>query len=217
MVNFLENHDEVRFGSTAYAYDPMRAVASLVVCATISTSPVLIYYGQELGERATDNEGFAGDNNRSTIFDYWSYPTMRRWYNNGKCDGGRSSEKEIKLRETYKKILTLCNKRNEISNGQFFDLMYANKENSEINPDRQFAFLRYNDKHTLLVAVNFDYKKVRCGIFIPEAAFEATGINEMALNTVELLSGKATNISISKVEPLRIDIEAGGAIIIEIK
>ena len=32
---------------------------------------------------ALDNEGFAGDNNRSTIFDYWSYDTLRRWYDNG--------------------------------------------------------------------------------------------------------------------------------------
>ena len=91
MVNFLENHDEVRFGSKAYAGDSLRVVPSLVVSSMISRGPFLIYYGQELGESARDNEGFAGDNDRTTIFDYWSLSTIRRWYDGGKCDGDNLS------------------------------------------------------------------------------------------------------------------------------
>ncbi|MBQ2399784.1 MAG: alpha-amylase, partial [Muribaculaceae bacterium] len=81
MLNFLENHDEVRFGSREYAENPLLVVPSLVVSSMINTGPMMIYYGQELGEQAKDNEGFAGDNNRTTIFDYWSLDTVRRWYN----------------------------------------------------------------------------------------------------------------------------------------
>ena len=60
----------------------MKVVPHLVVSAMMNKGPFMIYYGQELGEAARDNEGFAGDNDRTTIFDYWSLDTLRRWYNN---------------------------------------------------------------------------------------------------------------------------------------
>lgn len=38
----------------------------------MNTGPMMIYFGQELGERAEDAEGFSGKDGRTTIFDYWS-------------------------------------------------------------------------------------------------------------------------------------------------
>ncbi|MDE6340425.1 MAG: alpha-amylase, partial [Muribaculaceae bacterium] len=45
MLNFLENHDEVRFGSKEYASDPMKVVPSLVVSAMMTKGAFMIYYG----------------------------------------------------------------------------------------------------------------------------------------------------------------------------
>ncbi|MDE6196666.1 MAG: alpha-amylase family protein, partial [Muribaculaceae bacterium] len=87
MLNFLENHDEQRFASPFYAGDAARVVPSLVVSTMISTGPMMIYFGQELGEPGADAEGFSGHDGRTTIFDYWSVASVRRWLNRGTCDG----------------------------------------------------------------------------------------------------------------------------------
>ncbi|MDE6444099.1 MAG: alpha-amylase, partial [Muribaculaceae bacterium] len=155
MLNFLENHDEVRFGSKAYAGDSLRVIPSLVTSAMISRGPFLIYYGQELGEPGRDFEGFAGDNDRTTIFDYWSLSTVRRWMNGGKCNEDLMTPHERWLRNVYKKVLTLCNERKALYAGGFFDLMYANLRQPGFDPHRQFAFLRYHGDDILLIIVNF--------------------------------------------------------------
>ena len=64
----------------------------------ISTGPMMIYMGQELGEQATDSEGFSGYDGRTTIFDYWSVGTLRRWYNEGNPDGSQLTPRERWLR-----------------------------------------------------------------------------------------------------------------------
>jgi hypothetical protein len=144
MLNFLENHDEQRFGSKQYAGDPGLVTPSLVVSATINTGAMMIYAGQELGEQATDAEGYSGLDGRTTIFDYWSIPTIRRWFNEGKCDESRLSGREIWLRNKYKTILNICNSEKAISQGHFFDLMYVNYTNPGLNPHKHsrksFAF-----------------------------------------------------------------------------
>ena len=115
MLNFLENHDEQRFASAQYAGNADIVTPSLVVSATINRGPMMIYQGQELGEKAADAEGFSGYDGRTTIFDYWSMPSVCRWYNNGKCNDKLLSDSEKNLRKLYKKILTLCNTEKAIN------------------------------------------------------------------------------------------------------
>lgn len=217
MLNFLENHDEVRFASKEYAGDPSKVIPSLVVSAYISKGPFMIYYGQELGERALDNEGFAGDNNRSTIFDYWSYDTLRRWYNNGKCTSSKLSAQEKWLRNTYKKVLTLANSQHAISNGNFFDLMYVNLQNPGFNPHRQYAFLRYDERQVLLIIANFDNKDVKVDLNIPELAFEMANIGEGKQQCTELLWNQPLKLDVIKGTPLSIDIRGNDAVVIALK
>lgn len=45
----------------------------------MNTNPMMIYFGQEFGELGMDSEGFSGRDGRTTIFDYWSVDTIRRW------------------------------------------------------------------------------------------------------------------------------------------
>ncbi len=217
MLNFLENHDEVRFASREFADNPAKVVPYLVTSAMISRGPFMIYYGQELGEMARDNEGFAGDNNRSTIFDYWSYDTLRRWYDNGHCSVRRLTSHERWLRSMYSTVLNMCNREKAIREGNFFDLMYANLRNPDFNPHKQFAFIRYTDEQILLIIDNFDSKPATPGVIIPDLAFDMVGIKEGVYQTNDLLWGLPHTFEVQRGKPVKFEIGAYDALIIPLQ
>lgn len=179
MLNFLENHDEQRIASDYFAGNPWKAIPALVVSACMGSNPLMIYFGQELGERGMDAEGFSGQDGRTTIFDYWSVDTVRRWRNGGKFDGQMQTEDEKRLQALYRRILTLCNTEASIRRGSFFDLMYANRGGWRFNEHRQYAFLRKWGKEVLLGVVNFDPQRVDIAVNIPEHAFECLQMPQM--------------------------------------
>lgn len=189
ILNFLENHDEQRFASQQYAADPMKVFPSLAVSAFLGTGAMMIYYGQELGEPGNEAEGFSGNDGRTTIFDYWSLSTIRRWLNGGKADGGLLSPRELSLRNKYGIILNLCNSERAITEGRFFDLMYVNYDNDTFNPHRQYAFLRSYADETLLIAVNFSDKAAHARINIPRHAFDTLDLKPSTAMATELISG----------------------------
>ena len=211
MLNFLENHDEQRFASWQYAGDGELVIPSLVVSATIGRGPMMIYAGQELGERALDAEGFSGRDGRTTIFDYWSVGTLRRWYNNGKCNNERLSEYETGLRNTYARILSLCNSERAIAEGGFFDLMYVNYGN--LDPHRHFAYMRSHKDETLLIAVNFSDRPCQIEINIPQHAFETLGIRQGPATATELITGTARDTCLSADKRFATTIDGHGAVI----
>lgn len=211
MLNFLENHDEQRFASAQYAGNAEIVTPSLVVSATINRAPMMIYQGQELGEKAEDTEGFSGLDGRTTIFDYWSIPSVCRWYNKGKCNDKLLTYSEKKLRNLYKHILTLCNKEKAISDGKFFDLMYVNYNN--VNPHRHYTYLRHHEDETLLIAVNFGNEIADVNINIPPHAFEYLKLEQGIYNGVEVLSNKKEIISLSVNTPFHAIIEPFSAVI----
>ena len=211
MLNFLENHDEQRFASTQYAGNAEIVTPSLVVSATISRAPMMIYQGQELGEKAEDAEGFSGLDGRTSIFDYWSIPSVCRWYNDGKCNDKLLTESEKNLRNLYKQILTLCNTEKAISDGEFFDLMYVNYNN--VNPHRHYTYLRHHKDETLLIAVNFGDEIADVNINIPFHAFDYLNLEQGIYNGVELLSRKKEKFSLSVNTPFHTIIEPFSAVI----
>ena len=211
MLNFLENHDEQRFASTQYAGNAEIVTPSLVVSATISRAPMMIYQGQELGEKAEDAEGFSGHDGRTSIFDYWSIPSVCRWYNNGKCNDKLLTESEKNLRNLYKQILTLCNTEKAISDGEFFDLMYVNYNN--VNPHRHYTYLRHHKDETLLIAVNFGDEIADVNINIPFHAFDYLNLEQGIYNGVELLSRKKEKFSLSVNTAFHTIIEPFSAVI----
>lgn len=213
MLNFLENHDEQRFGSKQYAGDPGLVTPSLVVSSMISTGPMMIYAGQELGEQANDAEGYSGLDGRTTIFDYWCIPTIYRWFNGGKCDDTLLSDREMWLRAKYSRILNLCNKEKAISEGVFFDLMYVNYANPAFNPHRQYAFMRSNGKETLLIAVNFASESCDLGINIPKPAFDFLGLPEGETVATELLTETQSEKTLRSDKPFACHVEACDAVI----
>lgn len=215
MLNFLENHDEQRFGSKQYSGDPSLVLPSLAVSALMSTGPMMIYMGQELGEQANDAEGFSGADGRTTIFDYWSLKTLRNWLSDVTNLTGLSP-REKKLRETYAKILNLCNSEKAIAEGGFFDLMYVNYDNPRFNPHRQYAFIRNSGATVILVVVNFADTKATVDVNIPLHAFDVLSLPTAAMTTAtDLLTGEKMRIPFNTDTPVTVEIEPYGATVLK--
>ncbi len=122
MLHFLENHDEQRIASPFFAGDGWKAVPAMVISATIDQGPVMIYFGQEVGEPGAGSSGFSGDDGRTSMFDYWGVPEHQKWMNGGKFDGGILSDEQLALRQFYGDILTFASNSKAISNGAYYDL-----------------------------------------------------------------------------------------------
>lgn len=185
MLYFLENHDEQRIASDYFCGDARKGVPGLIVSALLRTNPVMIYAGQEFGERGMDKEGFSGCDGRSTIFDYWTVDAVYRGY----FERAALTESAQQLESVYSQILNLARKEKAFREGEMFDLMYANGENGDFNPHRQFAFLRKKDDELILVVANFSAEKASLRVVIPSHAFDFFGIEEGMRTGEELLSG----------------------------
>lgn len=217
MLNFLENHDEQRFASSFYAGVAERVIASLVVSTMINTGPMMIYFGQELGEPGMDAEGYSGMDGRTTIFDYWSVATVRRWFAGGTCKG-RLTPGEKKLREQYRTILRLANSEPALRQGGFFDLMYVNLENGGVNPHRHFVFLRHHGEDVVLVAANFGDSTDELSINIPVHAFECLDLPQGVYpEAIELLTGITAAKTIALGKPFEARVPAHGACMWKLK
>ncbi len=216
MLNFLENHDEQRFASTFYAGDANKVVPSLIVSTCINTGPMMIYFGQELGEPGMDAEGYSGMDGRTTIFDYWSVASVRRWIADGKCNGHLTNT-EKKIRKIYSHILNLANSEDAIVKGGFFDLMYVNLENEHLNPHRHFAFIRHTDTEAIIIAVNFGNTDDDVAINIPVHAFDAIHFPKGNVKTKELVGGTVDTKYFGTDKPFSTTIPAHGAVMWKIK
>lgn len=209
MLNFMENHDEQRIASDFFAGSGHRGIPAMIVSACINTNPVMIYFGQEFGERGMDTEGFSGRDGRTTIFDYWSINTIRQWRNGGKFDGKMMSEEAKALHAFYNRLLNLCNEEKAISEGKFFDLMYANLNGWKFNEHKQFAFMRQYEQELLLIVVNFDEIAVNIAINIPTHAFDYLGIPQNENYTAtDLLTGEQETISMLPYKATELSLKA---------
>ncbi|NDW17461.1 alpha-amylase [Dysgonomonas sp. 216] len=195
MLNFMENHDEQRIASDFFAGNAFKAIPGMIVSVTMNTNPVLIYSGQELGERGMDKEGFSGVDGRTSIYDYWSVDSLRKWYNNGNFGNEQLSPEQIELRKFYIKLLTLSNDESAIYKGNFFDLMYANYENPRFDPTKQFTYLRAYKKELILIVVNFGDKDADVTINIPDLAFDYLKIKGGDyVSAKDLLGGRSISL-----------------------
>ena len=138
MLYFLENHDEQRLASGFFCGDGRCAEPAMIVAATLNQCPIMIYSGQELGERGMDLEGFSGIDGRTTIFDYWGVKSIQAWANKGKFDGAKMTEAQRELRDFYQRLLTLTRSDKAIQRGEMYDITYAQSEG--FNKQQHFFF-----------------------------------------------------------------------------
>ncbi|MCW5515080.1 alpha-amylase family protein [Muriicola sp. Z0-33] len=154
MLHFLENHDEQRLTSPDFAGDLKKGNPAMVVSATISTSPTMIYFGQEVGEPAKENAGF-GSPTRTSIFDYIGVPHHQRWMNNKKFDGGQLSAEEKELRDFYSRLLNFTISSKALM-GSYADIHMYNRGKTQNYNHRVLSFVRWSENEKLIVIVNFD-------------------------------------------------------------
>ena len=206
LIRFLENHDEERIASKQFADDPMLAIPGMVIMATLSKNPVMIYFGQEVGEKGEGKEGFGGDDGRSSLFDYWGVPAQQAWMDGGKFDGGGLTGKQKQLRLFYIHLLNAVNSNPAIQKGVYLPL-----KTKGLN-DKQKIFARAIDGHIVIVAVNFDRNKaINTYIYLPKEWIQKYKLHKQ-LGVHDLLIGKTIE-TIHIMKPLQIKVPVSGAIV----
>ncbi|MBR9727133.1 alpha-amylase family protein [Shewanella intestini] len=169
MLHFLENHDEQRIASADFAENPFNALPAMVLSTTLSRAPTLLYFGQDVGEAGAEHAGF-GQPTRTSIFDYIGVPAHQRWMNNGKFDGGQSTQSEKQLRHYYQTLLNLSHSAAALS-GHYVELDSLQRSlNTKGYNDKAFVFSRFNPQQQLVIATNFSYTEpARYTVTIPHS------------------------------------------------
>ena len=166
MLRFMENHDERRIASPQFAGDPWLAVPGMIITATLSTGPVMVYFGQEVGEPGAGVGGFGQDEGRTTIFDYWGLPEHQKWTNGGQFDGGALSDSQKNLRGFYSRLLNAVISHEALRTGRFWELMLANEREPWFN-EHLYIFIRHTDKQRILVIANFNRSESNVNVKFP--------------------------------------------------
>ncbi len=154
MLHFLENHDEQRIASPEFAGSAVKGKPAMVVSTTISTAPTMVYFGQEFGEDGSEQAGF-GTPSRTSIFDYVGVPSLQRWVNNKKFDGGQSTKEELELRGFYKRLLSFTIQSDALM-GKYEDIHQFNRENTEWYNENVLSFVRWSEDEKLIIVSNFN-------------------------------------------------------------
>ena len=213
MLYFLENHDEQRIASDFFCGDARKALPAMMVSAWLRTNPVMVYAGQEWGERGMDHEGFSGVDGRSTIFDYWTVQAVYQGY----FDRSSLGVDQRQLEADYQQILQLANEEKALREGELFDLMYANAPSPCFDPQRQYAFLRKKDDELLIVNANFSADQRTTQIRIPAHAFDFFHIGEGEYEGLDLLTGQCRTDRWDRDGEITLHTQGYGATIVRYK
>ncbi|WP_172566084.1 alpha-amylase family protein [Vibrio navarrensis] len=174
MLHFLDNHDEQRLAHAEFAGDADYGRPAMLVSALLSSSPSMIYFGQEVGEAGNEHAGF-GLPSRTSIFDYIGVPEHQKWMNNGLFDGGLLSDKQKALRAFYASLLNfsldcpaLC--------GEYMDLYPLNQR---ALGQHCHLFARFDQQTLVLAASNFSAELSNtCHVTLPEKLLSQFGLSD---------------------------------------
>ena len=185
MLSFMENHDEQRIASSFFAGDARNGKPAMIVSALMNVNPVMIYFGQEYGEKGMDDEGYSRLDGRTSIYDYWSVEKIRKALYNSK----NISEEDRQIFSFYKRLLSDICREEAVREGLFYDLTYCNLNMGESYDSRKlYSFLRRSKNELLLIIANFADEETHAQINIPEHAFKFLGIQEGMYSCVDLLN-----------------------------
>ncbi len=173
----------------------------MVVSALIGKAPTMLFYAQALGEAGEGDAGFA-DPTRTTMFDYWGVPSLQRWMNDGKFDGGRLTDAEKSLRDFYVKLLSFS-ARNPALNGEYADLHEYNLENTGNYNEHLFSFTRWNETEKLIIISNFSAtQNYRIKLQIPAELIAAWKLDDGRYQLSEVFSDKDHDLNVEQGQAL---------------
>ncbi|WP_222981847.1 alpha-amylase family protein [Flagellimonas meishanensis] len=189
MLHFLENHDEQRIASPDFAGNAELAKPAMVVSSTLSTSPTMIYFGQEVGEPGAEDAGF-GKPTRTSIFDYIGVPHHQRWMNDKKFDGGQLHENEKELRDFYKRLLNFTITSNALM-GDYQEIHFYNKEHTAGYDHRLLSYVRWSSDEKLIIVSNFDGERsYDIDLKIPKDIIDKWGLANGSHQVIDALYGQ---------------------------
>ena len=151
MLNFLENHDEVRL--------PAPSFAALGAASLFNRASFMIYFGGEIGENAAGSE-----NSRTSIFNWERIPSIERLVRHIHGEEALSSFEKSTL-ERYTAAMQLSTRVRDWDN---YDLSWC-------NGGRIYPFLRFDGDCCLLIVCNFSDEPADCLLRIPEDARRLSG------------------------------------------
>ncbi|MEZ8101200.1 alpha-amylase family glycosyl hydrolase [Vibrio bivalvicida] len=206
MLHFLDNHDEQRVASPEFAGSGEKGKPAMLVSACLSSSPTMIYFGQEVGEKGAEMAGF-GQPSRTSIFDYIGVPAHQRWMNNGLFDGGQLSRSELELRTFYSKLLNLTLNTPALC-GDYHDLYAANFANFAEMQDKLYAFARSNDDQAIIIVTNFsDQQSKQVELVIPTELVDLWQLKIGVYPLVDKLNDQTYSLKVSNEQSvLEIDL-----------
>ncbi len=208
MLHFLENHDEQRIASPEFAGNPWKALPAMVVSATSTTAPTMIYFGQEVGEPGAEMAGF-GQPSRTSMFDYIGVPQHQKWINGGKFDGGQLSDNEKALRNYYSEVLNFTRGSSALM-GAYQDLHRYNRSKNPAYNDKTFAYARWDEEQKLLVVTNFDEtQSVNTVLHLSPELLKAWNLKLGNREIQEVLFGKKTTQLRVDAQGAQIDLVLG--------
>ncbi len=195
MLHFLDNHDEQRLASPEFAGTPEKGKPLMVVSATISSSPTMIYFGQEVGEPGNEDAGF-GKRSRTSIFDYIGVPHHQRWMNGGKFDGGQLSNSEKALRDFYSRLLNFTLNSSAML-GKFQEIQSVNRKETQNYDQGLYSFVRYSEDEKLIVIANFSWvTSSRIDLIVPEDVILAWKLTDGSYTVKDQLYGSSTVLNV---------------------
>lgn len=208
MLNFIENHDEVRSASPFFTKNPLGSIPALTISLMLNNAPFMIYFGQELGENGMDQEGYSKMDGKTSIFDYWSINTVREWI---------LGTKTSTTREIYKKLLNIAAKEEAIYNGDRYDIQYANGLSEFYNPNSCYSLIRKCPTSLIIISVNFDNSPASISLNMPLEMFSYFKIADDNLyKSHNLLTGKKDTLLLSSKVKFNIQLEKQGVEIIKL-
>lgn len=214
MLRFLENHDEQRINTPAFAKNNLwSSIPGMVISSTLHQGPLMLYFGQEFGEKANEVEGFNQADDRTTMFDFYRVDSHQRWLNKGKFNNDRLNDEEIALQNFYLDLISFIHENPVIQKGQFFDLQYA--QNEQYNHQKVYSFLRYLPDKRYLIITNFNSNQTEeFEIVVPDLAKKCMEYQGNQFKLVK--SFLPPNAVQPKLENNRVLIPSNSALVIEL-
>ncbi|MDX1392282.1 MAG: alpha-amylase family glycosyl hydrolase, partial [Rheinheimera sp.] len=195
MLHFLENHDEQRIAAPEFAGDARKGLPAMVVSATISTSPTMVYFGQHVGEPGDGDAGF-GKASRTTIFDYWGVPQHQLWMNGGKFDGGGLTADDKALHAYYQQLLSFTASAPALL-GDYVELHSANLAADSAYSEQQLAFARWSDTQKLLIVSHFNAENdISFNLTVPSALISQWQLAEGSYPLRDVLSNQQYQLQV---------------------
>jgi len=218
MLHFMENHDEHRIASPFFAGDAWKAIPAMTISALIDQGPVMIYFGQEVGEPAEGDPGYQNVElaGVTTKMDYWGVPEHQKWMNGGKFDGGRLGDDQKALRQFYGDILTFAATNKAITDGAYFDLTHFNLSQGNI-PHQVHVFARVHDQERLVILSSFSDQPLRVKVKLSDDVIQAFQFNAESDYVGHDMLRSGVDVGIDKSRNFEVDILPYSSFIFKIK